>query len=57
MKGGKQPGAGRPKSPPRPPPVSWRPTTQAIRDKYLELGGARWLNRTVQDAIENKVGV
>ena len=41
---------GRPKSPPRPKPVSWRPMTQAERDKYLSLGGARWLRRVLEEA-------
>lgn len=49
MKGGKQPGAGRPKVPLRPKPVSWRPKTQAERDKYIALGGARWLARKLSE--------
>ena len=51
MRGGKREGAGRPAAPPRPPPVSWRPDTQAQRDKFLELGGARWLKRLLNDAM------
>ena len=51
MKGGKREGAGRPPSPPRPAPVSWRPDTQEQRDKFLELGGARWLKRLLNDAM------
>lgn len=47
MKGGKRIGAGRPPAPPRPKPVSWRPKTQEVRDKYLALGGAPWLEATV----------
>ena len=38
---------GRPRAPDRPQPVSWRPKTQAQRDKYKELGGARWLTRII----------
>lgn len=49
-KGGKQPGAGRPPAPPRPKPVSWRPKTQEVRDKYIELGGARWLERKIEES-------
>jgi len=41
---------GRPKAPPRPKPVSWRPKTQELRDLYLELGGARWLQRILEEA-------
>jgi len=32
--------------------VSWRPDTQAQRDKWLEIGGARWLKRTLDELIE-----
>ena len=52
MKGGKREGAGRPTAPPRPAPVSWRPDTQAQRDKWLELGGARWLKRMLNELME-----
>lgn len=52
MKGGTRPGAGRPKAPARPKPVSWRPKTQADRDKFLRLGGARWLNRVLDQTPE-----
>ena len=51
MKGGKREGAGRPPAPQRPAPVSWRPDTQAQRDKFIELGGARWLKRLLNDAM------
>lgn len=51
MKGGKQPGAGRPKAPSRPTPRSWRPDTDAQLKKYTELGGSRWLKRLLNDAI------
>ena len=47
MKGGKREGAGRPPAPARPKPISWRPDTQAQRDKWLELGGARWVKRMI----------
>lgn len=51
MKGGKREGAGRPPAPTRPTPVSWRPDSQGQRDKFLELGGARWLKRLLNDAM------
>ena len=54
MKGGTRPGAGRPKAPARPTPRSWRPDTQAQLDKYNELGGARWLKRILNEAIEKQ---
>ena len=42
---------GRPRrATPAPKPVSWRPKTEAIRQKYLDLGGARWLARMVEEA-------
>jgi len=34
--------------------VSWRPDTQAQRDKFLELGGARWLKRLLNELLEKK---
>lgn len=43
--------AGRPPAPPRPKPISWRPDTQAQRDKWLELGGARWAKRLINEAL------
>lgn len=54
MKGGKREGAGRPPAPPRPQPVSWRPDTQAQRDKWLELGGARGLKRVLNELMDGK---
>jgi len=52
MKGGKQPGAGRPKRlEPAIKPISWRPHSQAAKDKFYELGGARWLNRTLNEKL------
>ena len=50
-RGGKRAGAGRPKVADRPMPVSWRPDTQAQRDKWLELGGARWVKRLLSEAL------
>lgn len=29
---------------PKPKPINIRPKSQAIRDKYLSMGGARWFN-------------
>ena len=52
MKGGKREGAGRPAAPARPMPVSWRPDTQAQRDKWLELGGARWVKRLLNENLQ-----
>jgi hypothetical protein len=52
--GGKRQGAGRPSAPERPKPISWRPTTQAIKDEFYETGGAKWLNRTLQEQIDKK---
>lgn len=52
MKGGKREGAGRPPAPARPAPVSWRPDTQEQRDKWLELGGARWVKRMLNELLE-----
>ena len=43
---------GRPRAPLRPKPVSWRPKTQLQRDKYLELGGARWLTRIIDELVQ-----
>jgi len=45
MKGGKQPGAGRPKGPPT-HAVSIR-MTEAQKRAYLERGGARWVKRLI----------
>lgn len=56
MRGGKREGAGRPPAPPRPAPVSWRPDTQAQRDKFIELGGARWLKRLLNEALQREAG-
>lgn len=47
MKGGKQPGAGRPPAPARPAPMSWRPESAAQVKKFKDLGGSRWLKRTI----------
>lgn len=55
-RGGRREGAGRPAAPERPKPVSWRPDTQAQRDKWLEIGGARWLKRTLDELIAKKRG-
>lgn len=38
---------GRPKVD-RPKRVQWRPKTQAARDKFLEIGGSRWLDRIME---------
>lgn len=55
-KGGKQPGAGRPPAPSRPRPMSWRPDTFAQVQKFKDLGGARWLKRTIDEAINPEAG-
>ena len=49
-RGGKRIGAGRPKTTARPLPISWRPDTQAQRNMWLELGGARWVKRLINEA-------
>ena len=49
MKGGKQPGAGRPKAEPT-KPVTTR-LTAAKREKFFELGGARWVNRLIAEEL------
>ena len=51
-KGGKREGAGRPKAEPT-KPVMTR-LTDAQRLKFLELGGARWAKRLIDEQIENK---
>lgn len=53
MRGGKREGAGRPAAPERPKPVSWRPDTQAQRDKFLRLGGAAWIRQMIDKAEIN----
>lgn len=50
-KGGKQPGAGRPLAPPRPPALSWRPASLAQAEKFKLLGGAKWLRRQIDQAV------
>lgn len=55
-RGGKREGAGRPKAPDRPMPVSWRPDTQEQRDKWLELGGSRWIKRLINEALLSDKG-
>lgn len=44
-RGGKRLGAGRPKLQDPPKPVSWRPSSEAQRQKYLALGGAKWIKK------------
>jgi len=53
-RGGKRQGAGRPKAPERPKPVGWRPETQAQRDKWLELGGAKWIKRIINEHLKQE---
>jgi len=43
---------GRPPAPPRPQTVGWRPDTQAQREKWFELGGAKWVKRLINAAIK-----
>jgi len=49
MKGGKREGAGRPATPPRPLPISWRPNTLAQATQWKEIGGAKWLRRVLDE--------
>ena len=51
-RGGQRIGAGRPKATARPMPVSWRPDTQAQRDKWIELGGSYWVKRLLNEALQ-----
>ena len=50
QKGGKQPGAGRPKATPT-MPVSIR-MTNAQHAAYIAKGGARWIKRLLTELIE-----
>lgn len=50
MKGGKRPGAGRPPAQPTKPAMIR--LTEPQRVKYLELGGARWVKRLINEAID-----
>lgn len=51
-KGGKRDGAGRKPATPRPKPYSLRLETQAQHDKMIRLGGAKWVRRQIDLAIE-----
>jgi hypothetical protein len=53
MKGGKQEGAGRPPAPPTKPAMLR--LTEPQRIKYLELGGAKWIKRLIDEAIQRGV--
>ena len=48
--------AGRPKAPPRPKPISYRPKTEQERAKYLELGGSRWFRRKIEESLPARLG-
>lgn len=37
-----------------PKPISVRMKTQAMRDFYLEIGGARWLKRILAELMNQK---
>lgn len=50
MKATKQPHAGRPPAPARPPAMSWRPATIAQANKFRALGGAKWLRKMIDAA-------
>ena len=50
MKGGAREGAGRPHAEPT-KPAQIR-LTERQRVKYLELGGARWVKRLIDEAIK-----
>ena len=50
MKGGARKGAGRPTKPDKPKPVSWRPDSQAQRDFYISMGGAKWIKELIDAA-------
>lgn len=36
------------------PATAWRPKTPAIRAKWNELGGSRWLNEYIAELIEQE---
>lgn len=40
---------GRPKAPPRPSPISWRPETAEQAAAFKALGGGRWLRQVLDD--------
>lgn len=48
-RGGKRPGAGRPKEPDRPPAMSWRPASHEQAQKFRLLGGAKWLRQKLDE--------
>ena len=56
MKGGTRPGAGRPVGTTKEPtkPVLIR-LTEPHRVKFKELGGARWLRRLLDEAIDESI--
>lgn len=51
MKGGTRTGAGRPKAEPTKPALIR--LTESQRIKYLELGGAKWVKRLIDEALKN----
>ena len=55
MKGGKRPGAGRPlgSTKPEAKPRAIR-MTDAEHAMYVQLGGARWVRRLINEALEQK---
>ncbi len=50
MKGGKQPGAGRPPSADPARHIVKARLTDAQHAKWLELGGSRWLKRMIEES-------
>lgn len=53
MRGGKREGSGRPRVE-RPVPVSWRAKSHEARQAYIDLGGARWLDKVIDAAIAKR---
>lgn len=41
----------RKKGPPRPPPVGWRPETDAQRAMWFEVGAGKWVRRLLNAEI------
>lgn len=39
---------GRPKKLDKQKPILFRPKSKAVRDKFYELGGSRWINRILE---------
>lgn len=54
MKGGKQPGAGRPPAADPATKLATMKLTPTQHAKFLELGGSRWVKRLIDEAMKIK---